>query len=144
MAGIGEAASILAFVLLAADVSKKLYSSVESFKNSPREVRDLQTEIGSLTNLLEKISQQVRQAQPNDQRFRPLRTPLQCCQTICNDMQTEFDECTTHSRNGQASVRDWVKRQFRGKSFNETKQRLAAFKSTLQISFLFINLYGLG
>lgn len=140
MAGIGEAASILAFVLLAVDISKKVYSSVESFKSQRREVRDIQGELSTLTSVLQAISQQIPDP-PADRRFEPLRQPVQCCKTICEEMQAMLDECSKHTKDSRDSVRDWLKMQYRGKGFNDMKQRLAAYKSTLSITFDSINLY---
>jgi len=50
-------------------------------------------------------------------------------------MGTMLDQCTTHSRDGQNSIRDWLKQQYRAKTLDEMKQRLDSYKSTLSIAF---------
>jgi len=51
-----------------------------------------------------------------------------------------LDACTQHTNDVHASVRDWLKMQFHGKSFADMKQRLASYKSTLNIAFASINI----
>jgi hypothetical protein len=55
-------------------------------------------------------------------------------------MREMLDACKTHSKDGQASVRDWLKRQYREKSFDDMKNRLSSYKTTLAIAFQSINM----
>lgn len=137
---IGAASGILALVIAALQASKAVYNTVDSFKSHRQKVREIQTELGSLTVVLESVCQQI-QLSPDKQRFEPLREPLKCCTMTCEDIQLMLDKCTKHAKNKGDSISDWLQMQYREKSFDETKQRLAAYKATLSITFDAINLF---
>jgi len=66
---------------------------------------------------------------------------MQCCTTTCQEMREMLDECTKHAKDGWDSVRDWLNMQYRERSFQDMKQRLASYKSTPSIAFASINMY---
>jgi Fungal N-terminal domain of STAND proteins len=140
MAGIGEASSILALTMFAFESSKSLYEAVSNFKSQRKTVQDVQTDLGSFITVLDLIRQQT-QGSKDDDKFEPLRHPLQCCQAICQEMQKTLNICTRHTKDGRDSVRDWLNMQYREKSFADMKQRLTSYKSTLSIAFASINMY---
>jgi hypothetical protein len=131
MAGIGEASF---------ESSKSLYEAVSSYKSQRKIVKDVQTDLGSLVTVIDSIRQQARGSQDDD-KFEPLRHPLQCCQATCQEMQEMLDVCTRHAKDGRDSVRDWLNMQYRAKSFADMRQRFASYKSTLSIAFASINMY---
>ena len=51
-----------------------------------------------------------------------------------------LDTCTAYSKDGQASVREWLKMRYREKSFEDMKSRLSSYKTTPVIDFQSINL----
>ena len=52
-----------------------------------------------------------------------------------------LNACTKHAKDNRDSIRDWLNMQYREKSFEDVKQRLASYKSTLSIAFASINIY---
>ena len=140
MAGIGEAASILALTNFAFKSTKLLYEAVSSFKSQRQTIRDVQADLGSLVEVLDLIRQQAQGSQDGVE-FEPLRHPLQCCQATCQEMQETLNECTKHTKDGRDRIRNWLNMQYREKSFADMKQRLASFKSTLSIAFASVNMY---
>jgi hypothetical protein len=137
---IGAASSILALTIFAYNTSKSLYEAVSSFRSQRRTIQDVQTDLGSLVAVLGLIREQT-QGSEDDTKFEPLRQPVQCCTTTCQDMQEMLDECTKHAKDGRDSIRDWLNMQYHEKSFQDMKQRLASYKSTLSIAFASINMY---
>jgi hypothetical protein len=59
MAGIGEAASIVAVVQITAQISKLCGGYLSEVKSAPKEVERLQSKISSLHSVLEKIEQML-------------------------------------------------------------------------------------
>ncbi|BCR85775.1 uncharacterized protein ACHE_21233S [Aspergillus chevalieri] len=55
-------------------------------------------------------------------------------------MREMLNACTKRSAEGRESVRDWLNMRYREKSFEDMKQRLASYKSTLSITFESINI----
>ena len=140
MAEIGAAASILALTIFAYDASKTLYEAVSSFKSQRKTINDVQTDLGSLVTILDLVRVQAQRSE-DDIKFEPLRQPIKCCTTTCQDMQEMLDACTKHAKDGRESIRDWLNMQYRGKTFQDTKERLASYKSTLSIAFASVNMY---
>ncbi|OJJ33443.1 hypothetical protein ASPWEDRAFT_30519 [Aspergillus wentii DTO 134E9] len=136
---IGLASSILGLAVFAYDTSKSLYEAISSYKSQRKTIRDLQTDISSLVTILESIQTQARDSQ-DDKRLKPLQQPLECCLETCQEMRKALDMCTKHSGEGQNSIQDWLKMRYHEKSFEDMKQRLASYKSTLSITFDAINI----
>ncbi|EXJ81503.1 hypothetical protein A1O1_07720 [Capronia coronata CBS 617.96] len=139
MAGVGEAASILALATFAYDTSKKLYEVVSSFKSRRTDIQEVQSSLTALVSVLELVQQQILES-GDECKYKPLCQPMQCCISTCEDMQKSLDACTQRPNDVHASIRDWLKMQFHGKSFADMKQRLASYQSTLSIAFASVNL----
>ena len=137
---IGAASSVLALTIFAYNTSKSLYEAVSSFRSQRRTIQDVQTDLGSLVAVLGLVREQA-QGSEADMKFEPLRQPVQCCTTTCQEMREMLDECTKHAKDGWDSVRDWLNMQYRERSFQDMKQRLASYKSTPSIAFASINMY---
>jgi hypothetical protein len=136
---IGLASGLLTLTIFAYDTSKSLYEAVSSFKSQRKTIKDFQADLSSLVAALEKIREQIQLSQEIE-RLEPLRKPLYHCATTSGEMREMLDACTTHSREGRDSVRDWLNMRYHEKSFEDLKQRLASYKSTLCIAFELINL----
>jgi len=135
-----EAASaLIALIVFAYDASKSLYEAVSSFKSQRQTIKDVLADLDSLVTVLTTIREQAQRSQKVES-LEPLRKPLECCATTCKEMRETIDVCTSHSKDGQASVRDWLKMQYREKSFEDMKKRLASYKSTLVIAFQSMNM----
>ncbi|OBT72979.1 hypothetical protein VF21_07879 [Pseudogymnoascus sp. 05NY08] len=94
-------------------------------------VRDLRTELKSLVDVLEALSQTVQDGKVN---LDSLELPLRTCNEICKGFSEFIDHNTTHSTDGKVSKRDWVKLEYRGDSITEFKEKLAILKSTISIA----------
>lgn len=136
---VGLASGLLTLIIFAYDKSKSLYEAVSSFKSQRKTIKDVLADLGSLVTVLEKINEQAQRSQEVE-RLEPLREPLNCCATTCHEMHEMLDACTTHSKEGWDSVRDWLNMRYHEKSFEDMKKRLASFKSTLSIAFESINM----
>lgn len=103
---IGAASSVLALVIFAYDTSNSLYEAVYSFKSQRRIIKDLQTDLVSLIAVLDLIRQQTRESE-DDTKFEPLREPVKCCATICQEMQETLNACNKHAKDGKEEPR-WL------------------------------------
>lgn len=135
---VGLASALLSLTIFAYNTSKSLYEAVSSFKSQRKAIRDLQTDLTSLVSVLESICKQAQNSQ-DVERLEPLHQPLEFCSATCQEMHEMLDTCTRHSREGGDSVRDWLKMRYHEKSFEDMRQRLASYKSTLSITFDLIN-----
>jgi len=131
---IALSAALLDLITLTFDTSKKLYDNILSYRNQQKAVKDVLNELEALMVVL-NIVRDYTKAGPQDSKLSCLETPVKSCLTICQEMGTMLDQCTIHSRNGQNSIRDWLKQQYRAKTLDEMKQRLDSYKSTLSIAF---------
>lgn len=136
---VGLASAILGLTIFAYDTSKSLYEAVSSFRTQRKTVKDLQDELNSLTTILGSIRTYAGGSE-EAQRLEPLRKPLECCLTICQEMHETLEACTKHSAEGRNSVRDWLNMRYHGKSFEDIRKRLNIYKSTLSITFASINM----
>lgn len=140
MEALALATSLLALTAAAYKTSKSLYEAVSSFQSQREIIKAIQADVNSLNTVLVKTDGQIQSSQKMQnlqeiKRFELLQQPLKCCVATCQEMRESLDACTTHGRDGQQSVRDWLKMRYHGKSLDDIKQRLATHKSTLSIAF---------
>ncbi|KAL9002000.1 MAG: hypothetical protein Q9188_005052 [Gyalolechia gomerana] len=131
---LGLASGLLTLTVAAYKTSKSLYEAVSSFQSQRKTIKDIQAHVQSLVTLLEKIQEQIQSSQEIE-RLEPLQQPLNCCNTACQEMLEMLDACTTHGKDGRKSVRDWLNMRYHEKSFEDIKQRLVTYESTLGIAF---------
>ncbi|KAM3070113.1 hypothetical protein ACMFMG_003853 [Clarireedia jacksonii] len=136
---VGLASSLLTLIIFAYDTSKSLYEAISSFKSQRQAIKDVLADLDSLVAVLTATREQAQRSQ-DIKTLEPLREPLTCCVKTCQEIREALDVCTTHSKDGHASVRDWLKMRYREKSFDDMKNRLASYKSTLIIAFQLINI----
>ena len=130
---VGLASGILTLAVFAFDASKSLYEAISSFKNQRQTIKDVLADLDA--TIRERAQRPTEVA-----KLEPLRQPLTSCATTCKEMREMLDACTAHSKDGQASVRDWLKMRYREKSFDDMKNRLSSYKTTLVIAFQSINM----
>jgi hypothetical protein len=136
---VGLASGLLTLVVFALDASKSLYEAISSFKSQRKMIKDVLADLEALVTVLATIRERAQHTQ-EVMKLEPLRRPLECCATTCQEMREMLDACMSHSKDGQASVRDWLKMQYREKSFDDMKNRLSSYKTTLVIAFQSINM----
>ena len=130
---VGLASGLLTLTVAACKASKSLYEVVSSFQSQRKTIKDVQTDLKSLVTVLEKVHEQT-QSSHEIKRLELLRQPLYCCMTACQQMHAMLDTCIIHGTDGRNSVRDWLSMRYREKSFEDIKQRLLNYKSTLSIA----------
>ncbi|KAL8637401.1 MAG: hypothetical protein Q9228_005320 [Teloschistes exilis] len=131
---VGLASSLLALTVAAYKTSKSLYEAVSNFQSQRKTIKDIQADLKSLITVLDKVHEQI-QSSHDIERLEPLRQPLTCCTTACQEMYEMLDACTIHGTDGRNSVRDWLSMRYHEKSFEDMKQRPLSYKSTLSIAF---------
>lgn len=136
---VGLASGLLTLVVFAFNTSKSLYEAITSLKSQRQTIKDVLADLDTLVTVLATIRARA-QHQTEAAKLEPLRQPLHCCATTCQEIREMLNACTTHSKDGQPSVRDWLKMQYRQKSFDDIKNRLSSYKTTLSIAFQSINM----
>ena len=136
---VGLASGLLTLVVFAFDASKSLYEAISGFKSRRQTIKDVQADLEALITVLATIRERAQHTQ-EVMKLELLQRPLECCATTCQEMREMLDACMSHSKDGQASVRDWLKMQYREKSFDDMKNRLSSYKTTLVIAFQSINM----
>lgn len=91
-------------------------------------------DLKSLITLLGAIREQI-QSSHNVERLEPLRQPLYCCTTAYQEMHEMLGVYTIHGTDVRNNAGDWHSMRYREKSFEDIKQRLLTYKSTLSIGF---------
>lgn len=136
---IGITSGLVALVLFAFNTSKSAYATVSSLRSHRGDVKAVQTDLESLVAVLDTLRAQA-QSSTGVERLEALRYPIHCCAEICKDMQAMLDACASRSTDGSISVRDWLKMQYRGKSFDDVRKRLTSYKATLVLALETINM----
>jgi hypothetical protein len=119
--------------------SKSLYEAISSFKSQRKTVKDILTNLESLVAVLSSIREQAQRSS-EVARLEPLREPLNCCATTCQEILEMLDTCRAHSKEGRDTVRDWLNMRYKEKTFEDVRKRLVSYKSTLTIAFESINM----
>jgi len=96
-------------------------NSFQSYRNQQKAVKVVLNELEALMTVLNVLHEHTK-ARPQDSNLSCLETPMKSCLTICQEMGTMLDQCTIHSRDGQNSIRDWLKQQYRARTLDEMKQ----------------------
>lgn len=136
---VGLASGLLTLVVFAFDASKSLYEAISSFKSQRQTIKDILADLSALVTVVTTIRERAQQP-TGAAKLEPLRQPLECCATTCKEMREMLHACSSHSKDGQTSVRDWLKMQYREKSFDDMKNQLSSYKTTLVIAFQSINM----
>ncbi|KAI4264863.1 MAG: hypothetical protein L6R42_000048, partial [Xanthoria sp. 1 TBL-2021] len=131
---VGLASSLLTLTVAVYKTSKSLYEAVSSLQCQRKTIKDIQADLQSLVTVLEKVHEQI-QSSHSIERLEPLRQPLNCYMTAYQEMHQMLDACYIHRTVGRNSVRDWLSMRYHEKSFEDIKQRLLSYKSTLSIAF---------
>lgn len=139
---IGIASGILALVVAAYKTSVTLTECIQSFRDQPKKVRELRDQVGGIQSTLQTINRQAASTGADGGRLEPLRAPLLSCERICLELFELLKKCTPNSKDGRRSIRDWLRLEHNEKRFDELKERLEVFKSTLTVTMQTVTLYG--
>ncbi|KAH6629794.1 hypothetical protein C7974DRAFT_193097 [Boeremia exigua] len=129
---ISLASGVLTLVIFAHKSCLALHTTIQSFKNHPKRVRDLTEELAALIDVLESLDNTLRSH--TDVDLPALDLPLQRCGSACNEFLEELQRCSSRSGGDRRSFRDWAKLRYMGDNIDDFKDSLAAYKSTLNIA----------
>lgn len=129
---ISLASGVLTFVVFAHKSCLTLYTTIQSFKNHPRRVRDLLEELEALIGVLESLNDTMRLH--TDVDLAALDLPLRRCGSACDEFLQELQKCCSRSGGDRHSFRDWAKLRYMGDNIDDFKDSLAAYKSTINIA----------
>ncbi|KAM0321858.1 hypothetical protein ACHAQA_009863 [Verticillium albo-atrum] len=103
------ASGVIGVLVATAQSTKALYQTVQSFRDQPRAVRQLQDELKSLDGVLDSLHDAIEE---DATFFVALGLPLRQCCEVCTEFQALVVKCTTHSDGARPSVRDWVRLRY--------------------------------
>lgn len=135
---ISLASGLLALATFACQSSIALYSTVQSFKVHPKRVRDLEEELKDLSGVLHSLTDTV--CATTDIDLSALDLPLLRCGNACKEFEQELLKCSSRSKDGRASFRDWARLRYMGDDIDGFRQLLAGYKSTINIALADANL----
>ena len=77
---------LLTLIVFAFDASKFLYETISSFKCQWQTIKDVLADLNAFVTVLTTIRERA-QRQTEVAKLEPLRQPLKCCATTCEDMR---------------------------------------------------------
>ncbi|KAJ5201233.1 hypothetical protein N7449_006036 [Penicillium cf. viridicatum] len=135
---IGIASGVVALATFAFQSSTTLFNVVQSYQSHPKRVRDLTEELETLTGVLSALTETLNAN--TDAKLASLEYPLLRCGNACGDFVEELKKCSTRSRAGKTSFRDWAKLTYMGEDIDGFRRMLAGYKSTIIIALTDANL----
>jgi hypothetical protein len=135
MAGIGEAASIIAVIDLAAKVGSLCFQYSREVVGARKDIANLQGQLGSLQDILGKVQQLLQK--PDSARFSALPT-ISCALDDCVDqlkvLQKRLDPGKTRKILSRSGFRA-LKWPFESKDVENIVTRLERYKQTISLAF---------
>lgn len=135
---ISISSGILTLAIVAHKSCLTLYTTIQSFKKHTKQVRDLNEELAALIGVLESLNDTMRSQRDMD--LSALDLPLKRCGCACDEFLQELQKCCSRSGVDRKSFRDWAKLRYMGDNIDEFKNSLAAYKSTITIALIDIQL----
>ncbi|KAM0321337.1 hypothetical protein ACHAQA_010166 [Verticillium albo-atrum] len=131
------ASGVIGVLVATAQSTKALYQTVQSFRDQPRAVRQLQDELKSLDGVLDSLHDAIEE---DATFFVALGLPLRQCCEVCTEFQALVVNCTTHSDGARPSVRDWVRLRYMDTDIRGFTEMLAGYKATMAVALADANL----
>jgi Fungal N-terminal domain of STAND proteins len=135
---IGLASGLLALAIFAFESSVTLITTIQSIQSHPTRVRDLMEELEALKGVLAQLSETV--SATTDLDLSTLDLPLLRCGNSCKEFEQEILKCSSRSRGGRTSFRDWAKLRYMGEDIDGFRRLLAGYKLTIVIALTDANL----
>ncbi|KAI1839577.1 hypothetical protein JX266_014212 [Neoarthrinium moseri] len=134
------ASGVLVLAAFAVKSGAILYDTIQEFRNHPRQVRELVTELAGLVSVLQKLTQTGDLSLDVD--LTALKLTLEQCKRSCDEVRTELLTYCSRSRADRASFRDWFKLKCSGGDGIEGfRQQLVGYKSMITVTLSFANLH---
>lgn len=118
--------------------SKGLRDTINSFKQHPKYVRDLQDELKALEDVLLLLKQSLATASTED--YEALEYPVQRCGHACHEFQQAIQKCVGRDHGDASTFRSWLRIRWIGSDVHGFKDTLAGYKSTIAIAMAGVNL----
>lgn len=113
---------------------------VQSFKDAPKEYRDLSADLEglctvliSLQNTLNGTSDTVLSQEQKDS-LSELQPPLERCNATCTDFKNKLSTMMSHSDANHTAVRDRFRLHFNKSDVSLLREKLSSTKGTVQIA----------
>jgi hypothetical protein len=135
---IGIASGMVALSTFAFQSSVTLYQTLQSFKVHNTRVRNLEQELGAISEVLGSLNEKF--AATSDDDLSALKLPLLRCGKACREFEEELLKCSSRSGGNRTSFRDWARLTYMGDNIDGFKQQLAGYKSTIVIALTDANL----
>ena len=137
---VGLAASIIAIATLAYQSSKTLYDLLDSIRNVPKTLQDLNEDLSAISQLLKSIKSAMEDS--SDDSFsdgvkkclEEVKPALTGCGKTCDEFTEKIGKIMSHSDEKHTSKRDRIKLQFEEKDILAFRYRLGSYKATLNIA----------
>ncbi|KAK6332420.1 hypothetical protein TWF696_003135 [Orbilia brochopaga] len=110
MEALSAAASVVGVAAATAHLARIIYTDIESIRKAPKALRDLKSDLGSLSNILDSLSNKAQDlALIIDRNVERILTEnLSSCQASCQSLRDTIHKLTKHSVNGVLSKRDRI------------------------------------
>ena len=128
---VGVAATALALAQFAFQSSITLYQLLKSFGSHNSRVRDLESELNALSEVLSALAGTMEASKAD---MSTLKIPLQQCGNVCADFYKEIVKCSTHSNGTRTSFRDWAKLRYMGDDMDGFRRLISSYKLTISIA----------
>ncbi|XP_044715128.1 uncharacterized protein HRG_11396 [Hirsutella rhossiliensis] len=134
---VGLASGLLALATFAFQSSITLYSTVQSFRDHPKRVRDLIDELEALSGVLGPLTETVSAVHTVD--LSALDRPLLRCGHACAEFNQELMKCVSQSGDSD-DLSGWAKLKYMGDDIDGFRRLLSGYKSTITIALTDANL----
>lgn len=135
---ISLASGLLTLSAFAFKSSVTLYETIQSFRNHPKNVRDLNNELVALNGFLDSLTETVNVA--TDVDLSALSVPLLRCGNACKEFEQQLLKCSSRSGGNGMSLRGWAQLRYMGDGIDNFRNMLAGYKSTIAIALNDANL----
>jgi hypothetical protein len=120
-------AGVLAVITAAAQATKLLHDTVESYKGRDKTLKKLDDELKDMVNILDSLAQ-VENIDTN--LWELLKDPIDHCSQVCCDFEKSMK---VFSRKSKTGLRDWAKLEFMKGGITEFIDQITGYKSTITI-----------
>jgi hypothetical protein len=140
MAGIGEAASIIAVVQITAQISKLCSGYLSEVKSASKDVERLQSKISSLHSVLEKIEQMLRRSKSARLTMSTsVLESLKRCVTDLEELKAKLDAGKRKKPMSRIGLRS-LKWPFTRKEVEKAVEMLEGYTTTFSVALLADNM----
>ncbi|KAF2108378.1 hypothetical protein BDV96DRAFT_636922 [Lophiotrema nucula] len=109
--------------------SVTLYNTIQSFRNYPKDVRDLNNELQALNEVLSSLTETADAT--TDVDLSALHLPLLRCGNACKEFEQKLLKCSSRSGSNGMSFRGWAQLKYLGDSIDSFRHMLGGYKSTI-------------